>query len=131
WVGAIDLSKVAVRLAARRTTGIDYAVADAFGLPVEDGSLDVVLSVFGPVVSAEAERVLAPGGVVIAVGPGPLHLIELKQLLMDHPSPHPLRGPTGFERHFRGVARWRVSFQVQIAQQHLGPLATMTPYGHL
>jgi 23S rRNA (guanine745-N1)-methyltransferase len=68
WIGGIDISVPAVRAAASHVQGVDFAVADAFSLPVETGSVDVVVSIFGPVVAAEVERVLTPDGVIVAVG---------------------------------------------------------------
>jgi 23S rRNA (guanine745-N1)-methyltransferase len=47
------------------------------GLPVADGSAQLVLNVFAPRSGDEFARVLAPGGAVIVVTPEPGHLREL------------------------------------------------------
>ena len=80
-----DLSRTAVRLAARRKSGACFAVAGIFDLPVRDGCADMVLSVFAPVAGAEFARVLRPGGYLIVAAPGPRHLFGLKEVLYDRP----------------------------------------------
>ena len=57
---------------------VSFAVASAFELPFDDACFDVVLTAFSPWPAAEFERVLRPGGFVIAAGPGPDHLFGLK-----------------------------------------------------
>jgi 23S rRNA (guanine745-N1)-methyltransferase len=72
---ALDLSKHAVRRAARAHPRIGAAVADAWTrLPVRDGVAALVLSVFAPRDGAEMARVLAPAGAAIIVTPTPGHL---------------------------------------------------------
>jgi 23S rRNA (guanine745-N1)-methyltransferase len=84
----IDISKVAVRLAARRYPACSFAVASSYRLPFEDGSLDAVIDVFSPRPFDELLRVLRPGGVAVVVTPGPGHLAALKAMIYDAPRPH-------------------------------------------
>lgn len=81
----IDLSKTAVKRAARRDRDIRFAVAGIFDMPVADAGLDMVLSVFAPVAASEFLRVLHPGGLLITAAPGPRHLFGLKEILYDRP----------------------------------------------
>jgi 23S rRNA (guanine745-N1)-methyltransferase len=75
---AIDVSKFALRRAARAHDRIGAVVADAWrGLPLRDGVVDVALNVFAPRNSAELRRILAPDGRLVVVTPGPAHLGEL------------------------------------------------------
>lgn len=75
---ALDLSKHAMRRAARAHGRIGAAVCDAWGaLPVRDGSVDVALNVFAPRNVAELARVLVPGGSVVVVTPLAEHLAPL------------------------------------------------------
>ncbi|MHB1447023.1 MAG: methyltransferase domain-containing protein, partial [Acidimicrobiales bacterium] len=109
WIGAIDVSRPAIRLAARRGPGIAYAVANAFDLPVVSASIDNVVSVFGPIAPDEIDRVLSPAGQVVVVGPAPAHLIELKELLLAEARPHELRHPLQDNPRFRVMKQRRVT----------------------
>ncbi len=84
----IDISKVAVRLAARRHPACAFAVASSYRLPFDDGVFDAVIDVFSPRPFDELLRVIRPGGVLVVVTPGPDHLASLKALLYDTPRPH-------------------------------------------
>jgi 23S rRNA (guanine745-N1)-methyltransferase len=84
----IDVSKVAVRLAARRYPECRFAVASSYRLPFADGVFDAVIDVFSPRPFDELMRVLRPGGVAVVVTPGPNHLAALKALIYDTPRPH-------------------------------------------
>jgi 23S rRNA (guanine745-N1)-methyltransferase len=78
----LDLSVAACRRAARAHPRLGVVAADAWrGLPVPDGRVDVLLSVFSPRNAGEFVRVLRPGGSVITVTPRPDHLIELRDAL--------------------------------------------------
>ena len=78
-----DISKLAVRLGARRQRAANFAVSRSSRLPFGDGTLDVVLSCFAPVDWAELTRVLRPGGALLVVQGGPEHLMGLKALVYD------------------------------------------------
>jgi SAM-dependent methyltransferase len=67
--GAPRLLEVAGRLAAERGLLVDLRHGDLLDLPVADGSIDTVISCFGIIFAADAERaleevarVLSPGG---------------------------------------------------------------------
>lgn len=75
---AVDNSKFAARRAARCHPAAGAVVADIWDrVPVRDGSVALLLNVFAPRNGEEIERILAPGGRVIVVTPGPDHLEEL------------------------------------------------------
>jgi 23S rRNA (guanine745-N1)-methyltransferase len=75
----LDISKDAARLAARRWPTPAFAVADLWvEWPVQDETVDLVLSIFAPKNFPEMARVLRPGGWLTLVYPGPEHLIELR-----------------------------------------------------
>ncbi len=75
---ALDVAKPAARRAARAHPRLASILADAWrGLPIRDGALTGVLSVFAPRNPGEVARVLAPGGRFVVVTPTPRHLGEL------------------------------------------------------
>ena len=92
----IDISKPAVRLAAKRRAASGtalagttrFVVASAADLPFFDDSFDVAINVFSPREFGEMRRVLGPEGVAVVATPGPEHLREIKAALYDRPRPH-------------------------------------------
>ena len=78
---ALDASRYAARRAAadHRTVSV---VADAWSpLPVQDGAVAAVLSIFAPRDPAEISRALGAGGLLVVVTPRPPHLRELREQL--------------------------------------------------
>jgi 23S rRNA (guanine745-N1)-methyltransferase len=126
----IDVAKPAISTAAAQHRQGRYAVASAFDLPLADGSVSVLVSVFGPVVPGEFARVVAPGGAVIAVHPGPGHLSALRSLVYDAPRRHQVKDPLrDAQRWFRSLEHDRVRFQMQLSSTEAAiQLLTMTPY---
>jgi 23S rRNA (guanine745-N1)-methyltransferase len=75
---ALDISKTAIRAAARAHPKLGAAVADVRrGLPVVDGAAAILLNVFAPRNAEEFHRALRPGGLLLVVTPSAAHLTEL------------------------------------------------------
>ncbi|MCA9139071.1 MAG: methyltransferase domain-containing protein [Planctomycetales bacterium] len=76
----IDLSKRAIKLAARRWPQATWVCANADRqLPAADQSVDRVISLFGRRPVSEIKRVLTPTGISIVAVPGAEDLIELRE----------------------------------------------------
>jgi 23S rRNA (guanine745-N1)-methyltransferase len=76
----VDLSTSAVRMAARLDPKASWIVANADrGLPFEDASIGLAMSIFGRRPVAELARVLRPDGYALIVVPGPEDLVELRE----------------------------------------------------
>ena len=84
-MAGIDISKAILRLAAKRTKQVEFAVASCYRLPLADSSVDLLLDCFSPLSIPEFHRVLRPGGVFLYVVPAAEHLWEMKQVLYDRP----------------------------------------------
>ncbi|MEM8733027.1 MAG: putative RNA methyltransferase [Planctomycetota bacterium] len=77
----IDLSKRALRIASRGWPEAVWLFANADRpLPILDGAIDLVLSLFGRRPILESKRILKPGGYCFVAVPGPEDLVELRQL---------------------------------------------------
>lgn len=75
----VDLSRSAIRMAARLDPGATWIVANADrDLPFESGSVALALSAFGRRAAAPLARILGETGVLVAVLPGPRDLAELR-----------------------------------------------------
>ena len=76
----IDLSRRAIKLAARRCPDATWVLANADrGLPFADRSVGMVVSLFGRRPVKEIERVLADQGKCVFAIPGEEDLIELRE----------------------------------------------------
>lgn len=126
-VFAVDISKEAIRLAARRYPAVRFAVASNVALPVADASQDCVLRLFSPAADEEIRRVLKPGGLFIRVTPGPQHLFGLRRLIYDRPRPHAVvEAPIEGLQHLR---REHLDYELIIQNPtDVGHLLGMTPY---
>lgn len=125
----LDISRHAVRAAARRDSDGLYAVAGTYQMPVLPGRVDVLLSHFSPVSPDDFRRVVRPGGIVLIGGPGPRHLYSFKELIYDTPAAHeqsePLTGQDGFEPAGRYQIRYEIALR---GPGQIASLLAMTPY---
>lgn len=77
---ATDVSVAAAKRCARSHERAAAIVADTWaGLPLRDGSVDLLLCVFAPRNLADFARVLRPGGRLLVVVPRTDHLAELRE----------------------------------------------------
>lgn len=123
----IDISKQAVRLAAKRLRQAAFAVASAYRLPLADGCADLVLNCFSPLGISEFHRILKPNGHFFYVVPAPRHLWALKSAVYDKPYEN-----EKIIAEYEGFALEKcVSVQSSIIlseKQAISDLFTMTPY---
>ncbi len=127
---ALDLSKYALRPAAKAHPRIGAAVADVWRpLPVADASIDVILNVFAPRNAPEFARVLAPGGALLVVTPGAGHLAplisELGLVTVDDRKAGRLAATLG--DHFTQTAGETMEFTATLTHDELAALIGMGP----
>ena len=126
----VDLSKRGITHAAkharREALNALFAVAGIFTLPMQDASVDAVVSLFAPVCEEEFLRVLKPGGVLILAGAGAEHLFSLKRVLYDTPYQNEPRAdlPQGMTL----LRKEHVRYAFLADQTTLQDLFAMTPY---
>lgn len=126
-VCAFDISKLAVKAAAGRHKGIEFAVASSFHIPLPTGRADLLTNVFSPLAEAEFARVVKPGGFFLYAVPGERHLYGLKELLYENPYENPHR-ETEYPG-FRFVGRTAVRGEIRVPDSQTAvDLFTMTPY---
>ena len=117
----VDISKPAIKLAARKYPDMSFAVGTSFHIPLDDNSVDAVVSVFAPRPFEEFARVLRPGGFAVVVSPGEDHLRGLTDLIYREPQPHEQRPHT----EEGSVEVW---YQLHLGQPDITHLVMMTPY---
>ena len=124
----IDISKVAIRMAAQRHKSHRYAIASSYSMPFADACFDIVINVFSPRDFAEMTRVLKHGGRAIVVTPGPRHLQQLKALIYDDPRHHDV-ALAGVNGEPQADQVHNVSFELHLGDPVLRmSLLEMTPY---
>lgn len=124
----IDVSKPAIRLAARRVHDCRFAVASSYRIPLAAATCDIVVSVFAPRPYVEFARVLVDGGSIITASPGPRHLEGLRGALYDDPAPHENRPHVSEEGFAAPDQRAEVTFDLELDAADARRLLQMTPY---
>ncbi len=125
-IAGVDLSRAALKKAARRARTAEFAVASVYHLPVADQAVDLMLNCFSPMALEEFRRVLRPEGCYLYVVPGAKHLWQLKQVLYEHPYEN-----TEEESAYPGFVYQDivpVEFTMSLEQAALQDLFGMTPY---
>ena len=84
----LDISKFAIRYAAKRYSTMNFCVASAFEMPFADDSFDLAIRIYAPSKIEELQRVIKPGGILITVSPGPMHHYALKKKIYSEPKLH-------------------------------------------
>ena len=123
----IDISKFAVRLAAKRKMGARLVVDSAFNIPLFENRLDTAISVFSPISCEETARILKPGGTLIMVGPGEEHLSGLTKLIYDKTVPH-AGNPLDATAQFTLQESIEIKRDISVEGSDILDLLTMTPY---
>ncbi len=127
-VFAFDISKEAVRLAARRSPMLRMAVAGVYHIPVAPGSVDVAVNMFAPLSAEQTWQVLREGGVFLLVVPEREHLFSFKEVLYDTPYKNTVSDSAldGFAL----LSTEEVLYDICVQGAHLPELLRMTPYGY-
>ena len=126
-IAGIDLSKPAVKKAARRCPAGEFAVGTLYHLPVADSSIDLLVNCFSPLAAEEFARVVRPGGKFLYVVPGPRHLWELKETVYERPYENQEKREEYPGFRYLDVVPVETRFTLPSAQA-VSDLFRMTPY---
>lgn len=124
-----DISKYAVKNAAKKYKNNFYFVSSVFNLPIADNSTDLILSIFSPIATEEFKRILSKQGVLIIVSPAPNHLREMAELIYDEFRPHTSNVIYKTTPILKHLFTKRTSFKIDMDNpEDLLSLLKMTPY---
>ncbi|MEA1065232.1 23S rRNA (guanine(745)-N(1))-methyltransferase [Erwinia sp. HR93] len=122
----LDVSKAAIRYAARRYPEAMFCVASSYRLPFHAHTFDGVIRIYAPCEAAELARVIKPNGLLLTVSPGPRHLYQLKSLIYREVQLHAARQEMleGFSLEETYTPAWTMTLSGDSA----AALLQMTPF---
>lgn len=123
----VDISKDAVKYAAKRNKNAHYSVATNAHTPFSDQQFELIINIFAPLVGKECQRILKNGGRILSVAPAAEHLIELKRVIYDTPEHHQTATPP---EGFKLAGSTNIQQTIEIDnEKDIHNLLTMTPFG--
>ena len=122
----LDISKDAIKYAAKHDKNSAYLVASNKSVPFSSDYFDILVHIFSPIFENEDARILKSDGFLITVEAGQNHLIELKNLLYKNPYLNDEKIHS--YQNFYEISKESLSFKVEIDNENLHNLVSMTPY---
>ena len=126
-LAGLDISKEAVRCAAAKYKGPLWLCGTASHLPVKDGSIGTLTSLFALTLPEEFHRVLSPDGLYFQVLAAQDHLLGLKSIIYPElklKEKDSVPELTGFER----IASVPIRFTFTVTGEQVQNLLSMTPH---
>lgn len=126
----VDISKEALRRAARRSKDIHWLVATGGQLPFQEHSLDLIISLFTNLMPEGCSKVLKQGAPIVLLNTGEQHLLELRQHIYQNVKSHafdPIPQMQQHGYHLTGEQRLKFNATLNSSQQILDVLQ-MTPH---
>ncbi|MBY7903280.1 23S rRNA (guanine(745)-N(1))-methyltransferase [Vibrio fluvialis] len=122
----LDISKIAVRYAAKRYTNCEFTVASSHRLPFADASLDGILRIYAPCKAEELQRCVRNNGAVITVTPAARHLYQFKQGIYQDVRLHEEQPEIidGFELE----TQQKLNYMMTLSGEEAFDLLQMTPF---
>lgn len=125
----IDISKDAVRLAAKQYKDIEFAVASIAQLPIQDKSVDFILSVFSPRNLPEMTRVARDNALLIVATPGKNHLEALRAIIYDEVQEYKALADDAYAPEFTLLDRQIIEYDIELNNtDDIANLLQMTPF---
>jgi 23S rRNA (guanine745-N1)-methyltransferase len=80
-VFGVDISKSAIKFAAKAVPEVRFSVASAYQLPFLANSFAAIVRIYAPSKLSELQRLIQHDGHLLTVTPGPEHLLQIKQAI--------------------------------------------------
>ncbi len=123
----VDISKSAIRYAAKRYPHLSFCVASSYQMPIASQSIELAIRIYAPSKAEELKRVMAKGGILMTVSPGPTHHFALKQQIYAEPRLHS-QSEAQIEG-FECLHQEQLKSQLELDNAHaIGHFLEMTPY---
>ncbi|CAG21163.1 putative SAM-dependent methyltransferase [Photobacterium profundum SS9] len=125
-VHGLDISKVAVRYAAKRYKNCHFCVASSHRLPYSDAYLDGIVRIYAPCKDEELQRAVKKDGILVTVSPAARHLYQLKELIYNGVHLHDME-PEVIEG-FDLVTDQQLHYDMTLNGEEATALMQMTPF---
>ncbi len=126
-VCGIDISKDALKYAAKRCKNVEFAVASISDIPLKNSSVDTIINIFAPDSAEEFLRILKPNGSYITAIPMENHLFGLKSAIYDNPYKNP--APQIERQGFMITSSKEIRYSITLESNYdIESLFKMTPY---
>ncbi|MDA7746393.1 23S rRNA (guanine(745)-N(1))-methyltransferase [Psychromonas sp.] len=123
----LDISKIAIRYAAKRYPDIHFCVASAYQIPLLDDSIDLIVRIYAPSKAEELTRLIKENGYLITVTPAPRHLFQLREAIYEQVNSHAEENEA--VKGFTKVEQITLNYELDIDDpQQLKDLINMTPF---
>jgi Methylase involved in ubiquinone/menaquinone biosynthesis len=123
----MDVSKDAVKYAGKSNKDCIWAVGNNFNIPVQDRSVDCILSVFSPIDINECNRVLKDDGIFVRILPRTDHLIELRNIIYSEVHLNEKVYTASAEEN-EYIEEDNVTFKIELNKEEILSLLKMTPH---
>lgn len=128
-VYGVDISKVAVKRAAKTYQDSHFAVGSVAQLPVRDASVGCLLNIFAPHDAAEFARVMSDDAPLFVVTPAEGHLRQLREMIYDEVRPYQSSLADDLAPHFAPTAREEIAYTITLdSSDAIADLFKMTPF---
>lgn len=125
----IDISKNAIKKAAKKYHQNQYIVGSVYDVPLADSSIDAIVSIFAPIDPLEMKRLLVDNGQLIIVSAGADHMREIAEIIYDEYKPHNYDPMITLEESFVLSDMQQITYKIQpLDQGDMKSLLMMTPY---
>lgn len=122
----LDISKDAVKMAAKKYLPLQLAVASAVHLPYQDNAFDLAFCIFSPFDIKETLRVLDDQGILIVVGPNLMHLQELARIIYGDVVKHHMEAVA--DSGLKLIQQKSLQYQLALSASDVVNLWKMSPY---
>ncbi|RQW63175.1 23S rRNA (guanine(745)-N(1))-methyltransferase [Vibrio viridaestus] len=125
-VFGLDISKVAIKYAAKRYKHCEFCVASSNRLPFGDKELDAVVRIYAPCNGDELQRCIKSNGIIVTVTPAGRHLYQLKELIYSEVHLHD-ETPESIDG-FELIADDNLHYPMSLDGESAFDLLQMTPF---
>lgn len=122
-----DVSKDAVKYAAKSDKSVIWAVGNNYHIPSKDKSVDCMISVFSPIDIDECNRVLKDDGIFLRVLPRTNHLIQLRNIIYSKVNLNN-KVYEGDKEENDYIREENITFDIELNNEELISLLKMTPH---